>query len=148
MNITGRIPTMRHVSGTHRVALDWCFDRTNLDPKIRIKFVVTKIQLADILTKVSFARDERNYLLRSCNIMNISKFASSRFRSISYPWTVSTRPIGILTAKKSSRLDISRLSGYLQQKSSRLDFSSMVMSLARDSNENAASSSQETDNQM
>ena len=121
-----------NVKGTHRVALDWCFDRTNLDPKIRIKFVVTKIQLADILTKVSFARDERNYLLRSCNIMNISKFASSRFRSISYPWTVSTRPIGILTAKKSSRLD----------------FSSMVMSLARDSNENAASSSQERDNQM
>ena len=29
--IKGRSPTMRHVSRTHRVALDWLFDRTNLD---------------------------------------------------------------------------------------------------------------------
>ena len=27
-----RSPTMRHVSRTHRVALDWLLDRTNLDP--------------------------------------------------------------------------------------------------------------------
>ena len=27
----GRSPTMRHVSRTHRVALDWLFDRINLD---------------------------------------------------------------------------------------------------------------------
>ena len=33
MIITGRSPTMRHVSRTHRVALDWLFDRINLDPK-------------------------------------------------------------------------------------------------------------------
>ena len=33
----GRSPTMRHVSRTHRVALDWLFDRTNLDPKIQVK---------------------------------------------------------------------------------------------------------------
>ena len=37
MIIKGRFPTMRHVSGTHRVALDWLFDRINLDPKIQIK---------------------------------------------------------------------------------------------------------------
>ena len=29
--INGRSPTMRHVSRTHRVALDWLFDRINLD---------------------------------------------------------------------------------------------------------------------
>ena len=29
----GRSPTMRHVSRTHRVALDWSFDRINLDSK-------------------------------------------------------------------------------------------------------------------
>ena len=34
MIIKGRSPTMRHVSRTHRVALDWLFDRINLDPKI------------------------------------------------------------------------------------------------------------------
>ena len=33
MIIIGRSPTMRHVSRTHRVALDWLFDRINLDPK-------------------------------------------------------------------------------------------------------------------
>ena len=33
MIVKGRSPTMRHVSRTHRVALDWLFDRINLDPK-------------------------------------------------------------------------------------------------------------------
>ena len=33
MIINGRSPTMRHVSRTHRVALDWLFDRINLDSK-------------------------------------------------------------------------------------------------------------------
>ena len=38
MIIKGRSPTMRHVSRTHRVALDWLFDRFNLDPqKLKIK---------------------------------------------------------------------------------------------------------------
>ena len=29
----GRSPTMRHVSRTHRVALDWLFDRINFLPQ-------------------------------------------------------------------------------------------------------------------
>ena len=33
MIMKGRSPTMRHVSRTHRVALDWLFDRINLVPK-------------------------------------------------------------------------------------------------------------------
>ena len=63
MIIKGRSPTMRHVSRTHRVALDWSFDRINLDPKIHIKYIDTKNQLADILTKGNFTRDEWNHLL-------------------------------------------------------------------------------------
>ena len=51
MIIKGRSPTMRHVSRTHRVALDWLFDRINLEPKIQIKYIDTKNQLADMLTK-------------------------------------------------------------------------------------------------
>ena len=47
MIIKGRSPTMRHVSRTHRVALDWLFDRINLDPKIQIKYIDTKNQLAE-----------------------------------------------------------------------------------------------------
>ena len=42
MIIKGRSSTMRHVSRTHRVALDWLFDRINLDPKIQIKYIDTK----------------------------------------------------------------------------------------------------------
>ena len=74
MIIKGRSPTMRHVSRTHRVALDWLFDRINLDPKIQIKHIDTKNQLADILTKGNFTRDEWNHLL--C-LFNISHFSST-----------------------------------------------------------------------
>ena len=70
----GRSPTMRHVSRTHRVALDWFFDRINLDTKIQIKYIDTKKQLADILTKGNFIRDEWNHLL--C-LFNISHFSST-----------------------------------------------------------------------
>ena len=54
MIIKGRSPTMRHVSGTHRVALDWLFHRINLEPKIQTKYVDTKNQLADMLTRKEF----------------------------------------------------------------------------------------------
>ena len=73
MIIKGRSPTMRHVSRIHRVALDWLFDRINLDYKIQIKYIDTKNQLADILTKGNFTRDEWNHLL---NLFN-SHFSST-----------------------------------------------------------------------
>ena len=73
MIIKGRSPTMRHVSRAHRVALDWFFDRTNLDSKIQVKYIDTKNQLADILTKGNFTRDEWNHLLF---LFNISHFNS------------------------------------------------------------------------
>ena len=79
MIIKGRSPTMRHVSRTHRVELDWLFDRINLDSKIRIKYVDTKNQLGDMLTKGFFTRDEWNYLLRLLKIMNFSMFSCSHF---------------------------------------------------------------------
>ena len=71
--VTGRSPTMRHVSSTHRVALDWLFDRINLHPKIQIKYIDTKNQLADILTKGNFTRDEWDHLLR---LFGIGRFSS------------------------------------------------------------------------
>ena len=74
MIIKGRSPTMRHVSRTHRVALDWLFDRINLDSKNQIKYIDTKNQFADILTKGSFTRDEWNHLL--C-LFTISHFSST-----------------------------------------------------------------------
>ena len=76
MIIKGRSRTMRHVSRTHRVALDWLFDRINLDSKIQIKYIDTKNQLADILTKWNLTRDEWNHLL---NLLNISHFSSTAY---------------------------------------------------------------------
>ena len=74
MIINGRSPTMRHVSRIHRVALDRLFDRINLDPKIQVKYIDTKNQLADILTMGNFTRDEWNHLL--C-LFNVSHFSST-----------------------------------------------------------------------
>ena len=60
--IKGRSPTMRHVSRTHRVALDLI--RSNqFGPLIQIKYIDTKNLLADILTKGNFTRDVWNHLL-------------------------------------------------------------------------------------
>ena len=70
MIMKGRSPTMRHVSRTHRVALDWLFDRINLDSKIQIKYIDTKNQLADILTKENFTH-------RLLTLFNISHFSST-----------------------------------------------------------------------
>ena len=50
------------------------FDRINLDPKIQIKYIDTKNQLADILTKGNFTHDEWNHLV---NLFSISHFSSS-----------------------------------------------------------------------
>ena len=50
------------------------FDRINLDSKIQIKYIDTKNQLDDILTKGNFTRDEWNHLL--C-LFNISHFSST-----------------------------------------------------------------------
>ena len=92
MIIKGRSPTMRHVSRTHGVALDWLLDRINLDSKIQIRCIDTKHQLADILTKGNFTRDERDNLL---HLFNISHFSSTccakNSRLISCPKTLAKR---------------------------------------------------------
>ena len=73
MTIEGRSPTLRHVSRTNRVALDWLFDRTNLDQKLQSRYVDSRNQFADLLTQGHFTRDEWNHLL--C-LFNISLFSS------------------------------------------------------------------------
>ena len=81
MIIKGRSPTMRHVSRTHRVALDWLFDRTNLDPKIQTKHVDNKTKWADMPTKGKFARDEWNLLLCLFDICHFSSTDCSEVMS-------------------------------------------------------------------
>ena len=60
-------------------ALDWLFDRINLDPKIQIKHVESNNQLADILTEGNFTRDEWNHLLHLFDIMSNTTFTCSHF---------------------------------------------------------------------
>ena len=73
MIIKGRSRTMRRVSRTHRVALDWLFQRINLDSRIQIRYIDTKHQIVDILTKGNFTRDEWNNLV---NLFHIGHFSS------------------------------------------------------------------------
>ena len=92
MTIKGRSPTMRHVSRTHRVALDWLFDRINLDSKIQIRYIDTKHQLSDILTKCNITRDEWNKLLHLFNISHFSSTCCAKSSSlISCPSTMAKR---------------------------------------------------------
>jgi len=63
MIVKGRSPNLRHVGRTHRVDLDWLFERINKDPNCFVKWVGTKEQLGDILTKGSFTADNWKALL-------------------------------------------------------------------------------------
>ena len=73
----GKKPTMRHVSRTHRVAIDRLFDRIHLDPKIQIKYIDTKNQLADILTKKEISHVTSGIICCVCSIsaMSVLQFA-------------------------------------------------------------------------
>ena len=64
MIVKGRSPNLRHVGRTHRVDLDWLFDRLTKDPGVFVKWVGTKEQLGDIFTKGSFTADSWNALLK------------------------------------------------------------------------------------
>ena len=83
---------MRHVSRTHRIALDWLVDRINLDSKIQIRYLDTKHQLADILTKGNFTRDECHNLLHLFNISHFSSLCCAQNLSLtSCPKTTAKR---------------------------------------------------------
>ena len=73
---------MRHVSRTHKVALDWLFDRIILDPKIQNWYIDTKHQFADILYKDNFTRDEWNNLLQLFNISHFISFCCAQNLSL------------------------------------------------------------------
>ena len=103
MIIKGRSPTERHVSRTHRVALDWLFDRINLDSKIQIRYIDTKNQLADILTKGNFTRDEWNHFL--C-LFNISHCSSTNFSEVMLKITQKDAGEERLTAKSKPMMNV------------------------------------------
>ena len=51
----GRAPAMAHVARTHRVNLDWLLQQSLHDPCIFCRYIETKSQVADILTKPQFS---------------------------------------------------------------------------------------------
>ena len=71
----GRSPTMRHVSRTHRVALDWLFDRINLDSKIQIKYTRHQKPTRRHLDKREISHAMSGIIL--LNLLNISHFSST-----------------------------------------------------------------------
>ena len=75
MIIKGRSPTMRHASRTNKVALDWLFDRINLDPKNQIKFIFTP------------KTNSQTYWQReTSHVMNGIIFCVCSTQTISVPW--------------------------------------------------------------
>ena len=64
-----RSPNMRHVSRTHRVDLDWLFDRINLEAAVQIKYANTAQQIADVLTKSSFSQERSTQFLHFFGLM-------------------------------------------------------------------------------
>ena len=54
MTIKQRSPTLAYITRTHRVSQDWMFERIEIDPAISIKYVNTKEQIADMMTKGVF----------------------------------------------------------------------------------------------
>ena len=114
MIIEGRGPTKRHVSRTHRVALDWLFDRINLESKIQIRYIDSKHQMAGILTKGHFTRDGWNNLFHSLNISHFSSTCCAKNSSlISCPKTVAKRmqeqkgEVRIVATSKSTAMNLS-----------------------------------------
>ena len=65
---------MKHVARTHCVNFDWLFERIKRHPAVFMKFVGTKEQSADILTKGSFTAEAWLVLCNLCLIMLIVSF--------------------------------------------------------------------------
>ena len=71
-----RAPTMRHVARTHRVDVDSLLERIHSDTHIVIKYINTKLQIADIFTKGSFTAQTWNNLCRLLQVGPIAKVAN------------------------------------------------------------------------
>ena len=59
----GRSPNMRHVPRLLRINLDFIFERIQHDDALKLRYVNTKFQAADIFTKGSFTQQTWNFLL-------------------------------------------------------------------------------------
>ena len=74
----GRSQAMRHVARTHRVDLDWLWERIREDPGVFIRYVGTKEQIADLFTKGSFTTEQWNRLCRLAQIGSVESFSQRK----------------------------------------------------------------------
>ena len=72
----GRSRNMRHATRTMRIDIDWLFERIKTDKGIFLKYVNTKEQIADILTKGSFAAASWSCLIHLCCLGPLQKTAA------------------------------------------------------------------------
>ena len=63
MCLKGRSPALRYVPPVFRVDLDTMFECILTDPSIKMQYINTKEQLADILTKGSFTAQTWRFLI-------------------------------------------------------------------------------------
>ena len=82
MCIKGRSPNMRHVARTHRVDLDFLFERIREDTGIFLRFIGTKLQVADLFTKGSFNAQDWKNLTMLANIGPLRDFGHKKELSL------------------------------------------------------------------
>ena len=63
----GRSPQLRHLRRTQRVNIDWLYEAF-LDPATRLRYIPTKLQLADKFAKGSFTKQQWSDLMSLINI--------------------------------------------------------------------------------
>ena len=93
MVIKGRSPAMRHIQRTHRVDLDWLFERFRIDPGLYMRFIGTKDQIADLLTKGSFTGSTWAQL---CRLAQVGKSHAAVTEKLSLPPSNSPAVVSIL----------------------------------------------------
>ena len=68
MVVKSRAPTLEHVPRTHRIDLDWLFERVSTDPSVFGRYIHTKLQIADMLTKGHFTAEQWVFL---CSLVRV-----------------------------------------------------------------------------
>ncbi len=54
---TGRAPTLRHITRTHRVSVAWIHERVS-SPDLNLRDCVSEVMAVDIVTKHFFSREK------------------------------------------------------------------------------------------
>ena len=110
--LKGRSPKMAHINRTHRVSVDWLFLLTRTDPGICLRYVNTKSQLADIMTKGSFTAQTWQDLCQLTQVgtsITVSKGAGRTPDSITVSCKDGKKAKAKAKAKAKSKQDFAKL---------------------------------------